>query len=135
MKKQQGVALVAAIFIVVIIGTALVVMATLSVRTSEQTTQNLLQIRAQFAASAAIEERIQRLIEGTITDCSQGTAGSSAISVPAYSEFTVTLSCLFNQYNRPAQRISLYELSAIAVYSSPDNPDYVWAEVNASVEQ
>ena len=135
MKRQQGVALVAAIFIVVIIGAALLVMATLSVRTSEQTTQNLLQIRAQFAANAAIEERVQRLTEGNEADCSNGTASSSTISVPAYSEFTVTLDCLYSDYNRPAQQIRLFELSAVAEYSSPDNPDYVWAEVNASVEQ
>ncbi|MFT7291048.1 MAG: hypothetical protein ACI9D8_001504, partial [Reinekea sp.] len=46
---ERGVALIAAIFLVVIIGAGVVLLSILSVRNSQQTTQNLLQIRAQLS--------------------------------------------------------------------------------------
>jgi len=131
LKKQKGVALIAAIFLVVVIGGAVVLLSVLSLRNSQQTTQNLLQFRAQAAANAALEFAVQSLVEGI--DCSNP-ALNGATNIPQFSDFTVTLSCASNNYNRPSQSITILNLSAIAQFGSPNAPDYVWTQIDATIE-
>lgn len=134
MQKQQGVALIAAIFLVVVIGAAVVILASLSTRNSQQTTQNLLKARAEQAAQAGIEATVQRLIEdssGTYAWCDGTTAN---VPVPAYTDFTVQVTCTQNEYHRPSQPITLINLSATAEFGSADRGDYVWTETMATLE-
>ena len=135
MKQQRGVALIAAIFVIVIIGSALVILSSLVVRTGEQTTQNLLQIRARLAADAGIEAIIQQLVEDSDSSaCSDTATITNDISVPAYSTFTVTVNCRFYRYNFNAQALRIYQLEASAQHSEPALTDYIWAQVTASLE-
>ncbi len=131
MKNQRGIALIAAIFLVVVIGAALVLLATLSLRGSQQTTQNLLQMRANAAAQAAIDYGVQLLISGT--NCSAPSLQGS-VAVPAYADFTTNLSCRQNNYNRTSQAISIIELSVVVEYGTADSPDYVWVNQKTTVE-
>jgi len=131
MKNQRGIALIAAIFLVVVIGAALVLLATLSLRGSQQTTQNLLQMRANAAAQAAIDYGVQLLISGT--HCSAPSLQGS-VAVPAYADFTINLSCSQNNYNRTSQAISIIELSVVVEYGTADSPDYVWVNQKTTVE-
>lgn len=131
MKNQRGIALIAAIFLVVVIGAALVLLATLSLRGSQQTTQNLLQMRANAAAQAAIDYGVQLLISGT--NCSAPSLQGS-VAVPAYADFTINLSCSQNSYNRTSQAISIIELSVVVEYGTVDTPDYVWVNQKTTVE-
>jgi MSHA biogenesis protein MshP len=127
-KKESGIALIAAIFLVVVIGAALVILATLSVRNSQQTTQNLLQARASLAASAALEYAVQTIVE------TGSCPANPTVNVPSYTEFTVSLACIENDYNRPSQSITVFELTASSEYGSPDSADYVWTEQKATIE-
>ena len=131
MRNQRGIALIAAIFLVVVIGAALVLLATLSLRGSQQTTQNLLQMRANAAAQAAIDYGVQLLISGT--NCSAPSLQGS-VAVPAYADFTINLSCRQNNYNRTSQAISIIELSVVVEYGTADSPDYVWVNQKTTVE-
>lgn len=132
-KPQQGVALVAVIFLIVVIGAALVVISRLSISSSAQVTQNLLQTRARQAASAGLEWATQQLVEQGATACSANTA----VTVPAYSNYTVTVRCTEGVYNRPnpaSQRVFLYRLTAEAAFGSLNDANYVWTQRNATVE-
>lgn len=132
-KKESGIALIAAIFLVVVIGVALIVLASLTVRNTQQSTQNLLKARAQLAASSGLEATVQRIILApAATGWCNGSAAS--VNVPAYSDFSVQITCSENSYNRPSQAIALYTLSATAEYGSSDDIDYVWTEISATIE-
>lgn len=132
-KPQQGVALVAVIFLIVVIGAALVVISRLSISSSAQVTQNLLQTRARQAASAGLEWATQQLVEQGATACS----GNTTVAVPAYSDYTVTVLCSEGVYNKPnpaSQRVFLYRLTAQAAFGSMNDANYVWTQRNATVE-
>lgn len=131
-KQQQGIALIAAIFLVVIIGSALVLLATLSTRNSQQTTQSLLQIRAQIAAQAGLEYAVQRLVLAPTNTA--WCTGTQSVSIAVYSEFSVNLTCNSNIYNRPSQQITLYRLETTAEYGNQDSADYAWSKLEATVE-
>lgn len=132
MKKQQGVALIAAIFLVVVIGAALVFLATLSLRNTQQTTQNLLQMRAQLAAQAGLDATVQRLVmaPGSAAWCN---GAALTISVPVYAAYDVSVRCQQKTFNRPSQEIPIFELSATAEYGSNADPDYTWTEISATI--
>ncbi|MEP4548323.1 MAG: hypothetical protein ABJ000_19250 [Saccharospirillum sp.] len=132
-KPQQGVALVAVIFLIVVIGAALVVISRLSISSSAQVTQNLLQSRARQAASAGLEWATQRLVEEGSGAC----VANTTVTVPAYSDYTVTVRCTEGRYNRPnpvAQRVYLYRLTAQAAFGNLNDANYVWTHRNATVE-
>ncbi len=132
-KPQQGVALVAVIFLIVVIGAALVVISRLSVSSSIQVTQNLLQTRARQAAAAGLEWATQQLVEQGGPACSANTT----VAVPAYSDYTVTVHCTEGVYNKPnpaSQRVFLYRLTAEAAFGSMNDANYVWTQRNATVE-
>ncbi|WP_196157100.1 hypothetical protein [Reinekea sp. G2M2-21] len=131
MRTQRGIALIAAIFLVVVIGAALILLATLSLRGSQQTTQNLLQMRANAAALAAIDYGVQLLISGS--NCTAPSLQGS-ITVPAYADYTINLSCTQNSYNRTSQAVNIFELSVDVEYGTVDTPDYVWVNQKTTVE-
>jgi Tfp pilus assembly protein PilX len=126
--KQNGVALMAAIFLVVVIGLAVVVMSVLATRNTQQNTQSLLQMRAQSAAAAGLEYAVQQLVEtGTCSNI-------ASLTVPALTNFSVSLTCISSKHHRPPNQITLFELSAVAEYGSETEADYVWTELTSTVE-
>lgn len=128
-NRQRGVALVAVIFLIVVIGAALTVMARLSTQSNAQINQSLVQARARQAAGAGIEWAIQRLVEDA-----SACASSTTVSIPAYSDYTVAVTCTSGGYNRPNQRITLYRLTAQAEVGTADSPEHGWARLEASIE-
>ncbi len=129
-SKQRGVALIAAIFLIVIVGAAVVLLAQLSLRNSQQTTQSLLHFRAEQAVNAAQEYAVQALVLGS--DC--GSIASSNIAIPDYSGFTVQLSCTTQTYNRPSQLVTLINITTTAEYGTKGKADYTWTELNSTIE-
>ncbi|PTY38642.1 hypothetical protein BGP77_10690 [Saccharospirillum sp. MSK14-1] len=133
-KHQQGFTLVAVIFLIVVLGGALTLMATLSSQSSGQFTQNLLQSRARYAALAGLEWGTQQLViasnPGNRTNTCNGSLQTNALPVPAYANVTVSLSCVQRQYGSTR----LFDLTARAEYGQIGNADYVWTEQNATLE-
>jgi MSHA biogenesis protein MshP len=128
LSSQRGVALVAAIFLIVVIGLAVVVMSVLATRNTQQNTQSLLQMRAQSAAAAGLEYAAQNIV--TTSTCTN----VSGLALNGLSGFSVDVSCVSNEYNRPSQKITLFRLRAIAEYGNVGNADYVWSELTSTVE-
>ena len=131
---ERGVALIAAIFLVVIIGAGVVLLSILSVRNSQQTTQNLLQIRAQLSVEAALEYGVQSLVQAD--NCNTYDPSNDVVLViDAYPNFVIKLSCVQNNYvGPPSQIVSIMTLNTTAEWGSPDDADYVWAESEATIE-
>ncbi|GGX45597.1 hypothetical protein [Saccharospirillum salsuginis] len=128
-NRQSGVALVAAIFLIVVIGGAVTLLASLAVRNTAQSTQTLLSIRAQSAAQAGLEMAVQQLVESET--CGSVTSTLTPAALPG---FTVTINCNSADYGRPSQSFTLFSLTATASYGNPTDSDYVWTEINATVE-
>lgn len=132
-QRQSGFTLVAVIFLIVVIGGALSLLATLSGRSLAQVNQNLLQTQARLAAQAGLEWGTQRLVIGSDrpSACSTELNGAS-VTVPAYPNIVVTLNCQQRRYNN--DRSWLFDLSASAEYGQLNNADYVWTEQHATLE-
>lgn len=131
MKQQRGVALIAAIFVIVVLGLAVVVMSVLAVRSSQQTTQSLLALRAEQAAASAIDYTTQRLVASAAKDCSVVPA---SLSLDAFSDYAITLGCSANNYNRPSDAATLLTITATVEFGTVNSSDYVWRQMHATVE-
>ncbi|WP_320821764.1 hypothetical protein [Reinekea sp.] len=131
-SAERGVALIAAIFLVVIIGAGLVLLSVLSVRNSQQTTQNLLQIRGQLSVDAVLEFAVQSLVEG-VTCATLNSTYADSIAIEGYPGFDTTLTCVQNDYSG-AQTISILTLEATSEKGDADDADYVWARSEAAIE-
>lgn len=135
-KQQRGVALVAVIFLIVVIGAALVVLARLSTQSNAQITQSLLQARGKQAALAAAEFGIQRLVESGSPGTLCSGWSNTTVSVPAYAAFTVQISCSQSTYqdNNPSAQFELYRLVSEAQYGNLGDPDYTWVRLESAIE-
>lgn len=131
-RPQQGFTLVAVIFLILVIGGALALLATLAIQSTDQGTQNLLQSRARYAALAGLEWGTQHLVAGDPATLCTGTLAGASVTVPAYPTISVSLLCQQRQYGNPA--IVLYDLTARAEYGQLGAADYVWTEQNATLE-
>lgn len=135
-RSQQGFTLVAVIFLVVVLGGAVTLIASLAAQSAGQYSQNLLQTQARLAAQAGIEWATQSLV--TVSDAGRGNhcannINSATVSVPAYNDYSVTLiRCVRRRYSN--DNVILYDLTATAEYGQIDDPDYVWTELNATLE-
>lgn len=122
---QQGFTLVAVIFLIIVIGGALTLLATLSSQSSHQITQNLLHSQARYAALAGLEWGKQQLVSTSNPSTLCGsTSLNTLVKVPAYANIRVTLSCLA----RPYASTGLFELTAAAEYGRLGDADYVWTQ-------
>jgi hypothetical protein len=131
---ERGVALIAAIFLVVIIGGGVVLLSTLSLRSSQQTTQNLLQIRAQLSVAAALEYGVQRLVEGD-TCADLDATNNIALTIEAFPGFVTTLNCVQNDYIGPPPNVtSILTMGAVTEWGSANDDDYVWAQLESTIE-
>lgn len=134
--QQGGIALVAVIFLIVVIAAALVTMARLSIRTTAQLNQRLVEARVDLAARSGLEWAIQTLIEDkNDCDASGGINGDSFTSAD-YPSIEVSLTCELTQYGRdtPGLRTELYRISATAEYGSQGDSEYGWQQLDIRVE-
>ncbi|WP_108126233.1 type II secretion system protein [Saccharospirillum mangrovi] len=132
-RRQGGFTLVAVIFLIVVLGGAITLLATLSTQSTAQLNQNLLQSRARLAALAGLEWATQRLVtdvdpETFCTDSMQNVA----VPVPAYPSINVTLLCTARSYD--GGETALLNVRARAQTGQLGAVDYVWTEQNATLE-
>lgn len=128
LRHQQGVALIAAIFLIVIISAAVTVLSVLASRNSQAVSQSLLQSRAQQAANAGLEFSIQSIVNTGICPA------ITTITVPSYSDYVVEITCDSAQYNTSSDPVTLFTLESSAEFGNENNLDYVWAKTSATVE-
>ncbi len=123
--KQQGFALVASVFLIVVLGLAGIFMVRFSGTVQSGQTQLLMAQRAKQAANAAIEYGVYQVVNGTC-------AASTLLSVAAYSQFDATVTCDAKSY---FAGITLYTIQGTASYGTMGEPDYVWRQYQVVVEQ
>ena len=133
--KQQGLALLTVIFLLVVLSAAMVSLSTLTVNSLQQQGKALLVAKAENAAHSGLEYGVYQLVNGaTCASLNSATLSSSldAASENVFTGFSIVLSCAQRDYDNS---VVLYDLAATASYGgSPDSPDYVWRKLTAVIE-
>lgn len=130
MRPERGFALVAALFLMVIIALVVATMSRLAVNQSADGDLALQQARAYQAAQAALEWGINRVRRtGSCPAAAPSLAGGNL------ADFTVTLACKVRSYtDEGGQPLSLFALEASADNGAPDGRvDYAWRRLTATV--
>ena len=134
MRPERGFALVAALFLMVVIALVVATMSRLAVNQNADGDLALQQARAYQAARAALEWGINQVRSSASPGkCPAGPPPSLAGGNLA--EFTVTLACTARNYtDEGGQPLSLFELEASADNGAPDaRVDYAWRRLTVTV--
>lgn len=144
MRPERGFALVAALFVMVIIAVVVVTMSRLSVTQNTSLDLAIQQARAYHAARAGLEWGLHQLMADSNTT---GTcpAGNVSLAGSGLSEFSVSLTCVklpcatatcAQSYTEGIRTFNLYRLTATASNGSPDSRvDYAWRRLEVTVER
>jgi MSHA biogenesis protein MshP len=130
-SRQSGFALVAAIFLIVVIMAVVIAMAGLSANQTATGDLALQQARAYQAARAGLEWGISRA-----TGAAMCAPDSSPALEGALAEFNVTVTCTREEYIEDGRPVNIYWLTARA-QNAPrpgDRPDYAFRQLSAVVE-
>jgi MSHA biogenesis protein MshP len=130
-RQQTGFALVAAMFVMIII--ALVILAMTRLAGNQHGTNSLAiqQARAYQAARAGLEWGITRATAGSCAASSAVSMGGSNLS-----DFTVSLSCTSLGFSENGTPLNIYTLTATAQNGAlGSRPDYAFRSLTAKVER
>ena len=125
LKAERGFTMVAVIFLIVVLGSALGFMLRMLAGSVAIRNADLLSARAEQAAWAGIDWGVYQVVEN------DSCISSTAVSVTAYDEYSITVTCSAQNYSGD---ISIYQLTAIAEYGTFAEPEYVWRKFEVSVE-
>ncbi|PFG10184.1 hypothetical protein [Marinobacter sp. LV10MA510-1] len=132
-RRAQGFALVAAIFVMVIIALVVTAMARLSITQHGTVSLSIQQARAYQAARAGLEWGISRAVGG---ECQ---AGPVAVDLrnSNLAEFTnVQVTCVPMLYDENGVDVNIYQLIVTAQNGSPGSrSDYAYRRLTATIEQ
>jgi MSHA biogenesis protein MshP len=131
--RAQGFALVAAIFVMVIIALVVTAMARLSTTQHGTVSLSIQQARAYQSARAGLEWGISRGVNG---DCQIGPVALSLLGSPL-AEFTdVQVECVSMRYDEDDVEVTIYQLTATAENGkSGSRPDYAYRQLTATIER
>ena len=132
MRPERGFALVAALFLMVIIALVVATMSRLAVNQNADGDLALQQARAYQAARAGLEWGISSAVNA-------GSCSNSGVSMAGggLSEFTVSLTCSSTSHtDDDGSSLTIYRLTAQAQNGAPGSrPDYAYRRLTASVER
>jgi len=130
MRPERGFALVAALFLMVIIALVVATMSRLSVNQHVAGDLALQQARAYQAARAGLEWGINHVL--ATGACASGNVDMAGGTL---SDFTVSLGCSRRVYtDETGAAFSLFRLEATAGNGTPDGRvDYAWRRLTATV--
>ncbi|WP_137820502.1 hypothetical protein [Pseudomonas sp. 2FG] len=130
-RSEQGFALVAALFVMVVIALVVVAMARLSANQHGTNSLAIQQARAYEAAQAGLEWGINQALAGNCqpVPTAVGLAGSNL------AEFNLLVVCSVAAYVENGAAVNIYRLTATADNGNPANrPDYAYRQLTAVVE-
>jgi MSHA biogenesis protein MshP len=129
-NKQHGFALLASVFLIVVMGLAATFMVRFSSTVQTGQGQLILAQRAKQAAVTGIEYGIYTVAKDTCTP-------STTLSMTEFSQFTVVVTCVANSYleGKVLGAITLYTVTATANYGVVGSPDHVWRQFTVRLEQ
>lgn len=131
-SRQRGFALVAAMFLIVVIALVIATMARLSSVQHGTSSLAIQQARAYQAARAGLEWGIARAV--TTGLCS---GGSPSLAGSNLAEFTVTVSCAADSHpDETGAPVQIFRITAEAENGSPGSrADYAFRRLSAVVER
>lgn len=134
---ERGFALVAALFVMIVIALVVLAMARLSANQHGSNSLAIQQARAYQTARAGLEWGIHTVTRPGTVDCSG--FGSNPFNVllagSNLSEFAVQVSCSVTAYAENGGTRYIYQLTATAQNGSPaTRPDYAYRQLSATVE-
>lgn len=137
-QRQRGVALVGAIFVVVILAMLGIYMVTLSGVEQATTSQAVVAARVYYGAKAGLEWGIHQAIGPTLSPCTSIYPAATTTPLASLTGFnniavTVTCSCTFTLTNCNSAVNSVYYLTSTAEYGTYGNADYAKREIEATV--
>jgi len=134
-SNQKGVALIAVIFIMIVVGSAIGVMVKFASINQADFDQSLQITRAELAAKSALAWGIYHAKNDD--DCSNARLPDTAnptdtMTLSAFTGFEMTVSCILNEYNGG---ISIMKITATSQFGNDASAnDYVWRSISATVE-
>lgn len=130
MRPERGFALVAALFLIVVIALVVATMSRLAVNQQADGNLALQQARAYQAARAGLEWGINRV--RATASCASGSVSMAGGNL---SDFSVSLICSRLDYTGDdGAALSLFRLEATAANGAPgDRVDYAWRRLTATV--
>lgn len=145
MRPERGFALVAALFVMVIIALVIMMMSRLSVTQNASLDLGIQQARAYQAARAGLEWGLHQLmLESNVTGACPASA-SVSMAGSGLSDFSVSLVCVklpcstascTQDYTDGLLPFNLYRLTATASNGGPDSrADYAWRQLEVTVER
>lgn len=129
-SRQSGVALVAAIFLMVVVGGALTVMFQMQSKSLHSSVHSLQGKKAYYAAEAGLEWGIYRAINDADGDCSD--ANDAGFTATGMTGFTIVVSCVRTQYDGT---IDLFNITSTASFGANiSDPEYIWRTLSVVIE-
>jgi len=131
-KIQQGLSLVTAIFLLVVLASLGAVMMTFFTAQEQSSTLDILGSRAYQAARAGIEWGAYQVLQN-------GGACAASTVVPlagTLSGFTVTVTCISTAYSdvsTSSGTVTMYSLSSVATRGTVGQPDYVERQISVTL--
>lgn len=143
MRPERGFALVAALFVLVIIAVVVATMSRLSVTQNSSLDLAVQQARAYQAARAGLEWGLHQLmLESNAGVCP---VGNVSLAGGGLDDFSVSVACVklpcatptcAQTYSEGTRAFNLYRLTATAANGSPDSRvDYAWRRLEVTVER
>lgn len=132
-NTSRGMALVAVIFIMVIMSGAVLMMSRLGDMQAAERTMDLMGARALSSAQSGLRWAMYQINVNTACPTSPST-----LTMPAESDlsgFSVTITCVARTYAEGMNNITIYSVQSESTYSSFDTTgEYVFRRVSAVVE-
>ncbi|MBL7004640.1 MAG: hypothetical protein ISR69_11535 [Gammaproteobacteria bacterium] len=129
-RKQRGLSLIIAIFLLVVIGGLLSFILTISGAQLGTSILNIKAARGLQAARTGIEIGAHLALN---YGCSSFPSGSMTVETGSNMDFDVTISCSQTMHNESTSNINVYKLSSTATNGSWGSLDYTSRTIIASV--
>jgi len=127
MMKQQGITLIGAIFVLIIVSLLGQYLINIAAISRQNTILALQSARASQAANAGIEWAVSQIINGN--NCAASTTLTLAIN-----NFVTTVSCTqLGTYEEDSENSSVYRITSQSKYGSYGQIDYVSRQIQAIV--
>ena len=132
-RSVQGMALIAVIFIMVIMSGAVLMMSRLADMQAAERTMDLLGARADFSAQAGLEWAMYEIFSNP--GCPTSPTTLTMDSETDLSGFSVVVTCVARPYTEGLETVTIYDVQSQASISSfSTTGEYVFRQVSAVVE-
>ena len=133
LRKAQGMALIAVIFIMIIMSGAVLMMSRLADMQAAERTMDLLGARADFSAQSGLEWAMYRVFANP--GCPTSPTTLTMASETDLGGFSVVVTCVARPYTEGLDTVTVYDIQSQATNSTfGTTSEYVFRRVSAVVE-